>query len=63
MSTDPILLEYRGKIAIVTLNLETKLNALTQPLYYQLAQHLRAIDQRPEIYITILTAKGRFFSA
>ncbi|KAL8646425.1 MAG: hypothetical protein Q9210_006152 [Variospora velana] len=52
-----------GKIAIITLNLPHKLNALTQDLYYRLSCLLREIATRDDIYITILTGKGRYFSA
>lgn len=66
MSVDPVqavTFETRGKIAIITLNQEKKLNALSQDLYYRIAQLLNDIAQRDDIYITLLTAKGRFFSA
>ncbi|KAL1640495.1 dodecenoyl-CoA isomerase [Diplodia intermedia] len=66
MSVDPtqaVTLEIRGKIAIITLNQEKKLNALSQDLYYRIAQLLNEIAKRDDIYITLLTAKGRFFSA
>ncbi|KAG8531923.1 uncharacterized protein KY384_003559 [Bacidia gigantensis] len=59
----PIILSTQGKIAIITLNLPKKLNALTQDLYYELAMILRTVAEKPEIYITILTGRGRFFSA
>ncbi|KAI9741974.1 MAG: hypothetical protein M1834_000363 [Cirrosporium novae-zelandiae] len=58
-----ITLEVKGKIAIITLNLPQKLNALTQDLYYRLATLMRQIASRDDIYITLLTGKGRYFSA
>ena len=61
--TEAITLETRGKIAIITLNLPKKLNALNQTLYYRLSCLLREIAARPDIYITILTGSGRYFSA
>ena len=61
--TDPILLATHGQTAIITLNLPHKLNALSQDLYYQLATYLRQIADNPTIYLTILTGKGRYFSA
>jgi peroxisomal 3,2-trans-enoyl-CoA isomerase len=63
MATEGILLEKRGKIAIITLNLEKKLNALNGDLYYELASKLTEVAAMPDIYITVLTGKGRFFSA
>lgn len=59
----PITLTIRGKIAIITLNIEKKLNALTQDLYYRLSCLMREVAAREDIYITILTGKGRYFSA
>ncbi|KAI9892342.1 MAG: hypothetical protein M1814_001543 [Vezdaea aestivalis] len=63
MSEDDITLTTRGKIAIITLNLPHKLNALGQLGYYKLASLMREVDQRDDILITVLTGTGRFFSA
>ena len=60
---ESITLSTKGKIAIISLNLPKKLNALTQDLYYRLALLMREIALREDIYITVLTGKGRFFSA
>ena len=62
-ASDEITLETQGKIAIITLNLPKKLNALTQDLYYRLSCLMREIAARDDIYITVLTGKGRYFSA
>ncbi|KAJ5768930.1 hypothetical protein N7520_003489 [Penicillium odoratum] len=58
-----ITLTYQDRIAIVTLNRPDKLNALNVGLYYTLAQRLREIEKRDDIYITVVTGTGRFFSA
>ena len=63
MASEAITLTTQGRIAIITFNLPSKLNALTQDLYYRLATLMHTIAARQDIYITILTAKGRFFSA
>ncbi|KAJ5166409.1 uncharacterized protein N7482_005190 [Penicillium canariense] len=64
MSNEQIVtLAYQDRVAIVTLNRPDKLNALNQDLYYLLGERLREIDQRDDIYITVLTGTGRFFSA
>ncbi|KAL8718446.1 MAG: hypothetical protein Q9225_004412 [Loekoesia sp. 1 TL-2023] len=65
MSSDEqsVTLTTEGKIAIITLNVPQKLNALTQDLYYRVACLLREVSARDDIYITILTGKGRYFSA
>jgi Delta3-Delta2-enoyl-CoA isomerase len=65
MSTpeEAVLLKIHGKIAIITLNVPRKLNALTQDLYYRLAVLMREVAANPDVYITILTGNGRYFSA
>ena len=59
----PVSVEYKGKIAVITLDNDKKLNALSQPLYYELAQYMREVATHDEVYITVLTGKGRYFSA
>ncbi|KAL2164173.1 hypothetical protein VTH06DRAFT_3387 [Thermothelomyces fergusii] len=61
--TSPIKLEYRGRLAIITIDRPKKLNALDQAGYYELAQALREIATHDEVYITLLIGKGRYFSA
>ena len=58
-----ISLEYRGRVAILTINNEKKLNALNQDQYYDLAQRLREVATRDDIFITLIIGKGRYFSA
>ena len=58
-----ITLEYRGHIAIITLNNPDKLNALSSSDYFLLAQLMRNVARRDEVYITVLTGTGQFFSA
>ncbi|TKA79857.1 hypothetical protein B0A55_02798 [Friedmanniomyces simplex] len=60
---EAVLYETRGKIAIITLNLPKKLNAMTQDYYFRISQLMRQIATDDSIYITVITAKGRFFSA
>lgn len=56
-------LEYRGRLAILTINNEKKLNSLTQMQYYDLAQKMREIATHDEVFITVVLGKGRYFSA
>lgn len=66
MTTDPsdaITLTTRGKIAIITISVPKKLNALNQDLYYRISCLMREVAARDDIYITVLTGKGRYFSA
>jgi Delta3-Delta2-enoyl-CoA isomerase len=62
-SSKAIELEYDGALAVITLNKPSKLNALTKDEFYQLAQTLNEIATRDEIIATVLTGRGRFFSA
>jgi peroxisomal 3,2-trans-enoyl-CoA isomerase len=55
--------EYRGRVAVITINNEKKLNAMTGQQYYELAQLMREVATHDEVYITFLTGKGRYFSA
>jgi len=59
----PVKLEYRGKVAVITIDNVEKLNALDQDGYYQLASFMREVAEHDEVYVTVLTGKGRYFSA
>lgn len=63
MADSVISVEYKGRIATITISNEKKLNALNQQQYYEIAKALREIATHDEVYITVLLAKGRFFSA
>jgi peroxisomal 3,2-trans-enoyl-CoA isomerase len=58
--SDTVKVEYKGRIAVITIDNEKKLNALTQDGYYQLASYMREIALHDEVFITILTGKGMF---
>lgn len=55
--------EARGDVAIITLNLPHKLNAVTQAHYFRVASLLHQIAANDAITVTVLTGTGRFFSA
>ena len=59
----PIKVEYQGRLAIITIDNDAKLNALNQSGYYDLAQALREVATHDEVFITLLIGKGRYFSA
>lgn len=64
MSTDHVIsVEYRGRVAVITIDNDKKLNALSQINYYDLAQKMREIATHDEVFITVITGKGRYFSA
>ncbi|KAH0609836.1 uncharacterized protein H6S33_012382 [Morchella sextelata] len=61
--SDPILLEVKKNVALITLNQPKKLNALSGTLYYELAQLMRKVADMPDVTVTVLTGTGRYFSA
>ncbi|KUJ20064.1 ClpP/crotonase [Mollisia scopiformis] len=60
---DAVTLEFKGRIAVITIDDQKKLNALSQDGYYQLAAYMKEVAQHDEVFITVLTGKGRYFSA
>lgn len=58
-----IKVSYTGRIATITIDNDKRLNAMTLEAYYVLSQALREVATHDEVYITILTGKGRYFSA
>jgi peroxisomal 3,2-trans-enoyl-CoA isomerase len=58
----PVTLEYRGKIAVITIDNVEKLNALDQDGYYQVASFMREVAEHEEVFVTVLTGKGMFTS-
>jgi peroxisomal 3,2-trans-enoyl-CoA isomerase len=58
--SSPISVEYKGKIAVITIDKDHKLNALNQDEYYQIARYMREIATHDEVFITVLTGKGTF---
>jgi Delta3-Delta2-enoyl-CoA isomerase len=54
----PVTLEFQGKVAVITIDNEHKLNALNQDGYYQLASHMREVAEHDEVFVTVLTGKG-----
>ncbi|RJE23006.1 peroxisomal D3,D2-enoyl-CoA isomerase [Aspergillus sclerotialis] len=60
---DIIKLTFQDRVALITLDRPEKLNALNQDLYYLLGERLCEIDRRDDIFITVITGTGRFFSA
>lgn len=63
MDESIITVEYRGRVATITIDNDKKLNSMSVKQYYELSQKLREIATHDEVYVTFLTAKGRYFSA
>jgi len=62
-SEEPIQFEKQGYVAIITINREKKLGALSGDLYYEIGLRLQEVSKMDDIFVTILTGKGRYFSA
>jgi enoyl-CoA hydratase len=61
---EPILVERRGRVGLVTLNRPEKLNALSSALVNQLEQALQDLDADDEVGAIVITGAGdRAFSA
>ncbi|ROM33951.1 enoyl-CoA hydratase [Pseudomonas poae] len=58
--SDAVLLERRGSLAILMLNLPHKRNALAAELYLQLAEHLQALQDDPQCRAVILSGSPNF---
>jgi enoyl-CoA hydratase/carnithine racemase len=64
VSDQPILVERRGRVGIVTMNRPEKLNALNSALVNQLDAALHELEVDPKIGAIVLTGAGeRAFSA
>jgi len=63
MSSPVISVDYQGRLAIITIDNDKKLNALNMTQYYALATAMREIATHDEVYITLIIGKGRYFSA
>ncbi|KAG6234164.1 hypothetical protein E4U25_006084 [Claviceps purpurea] len=62
-SNKTISVEYRGRVAILTICNEKKLGALSHDEYSALAVALNEIATRDEVVTTVLTGTGWFYSA
>ncbi|MDH0426662.1 enoyl-CoA hydratase/isomerase family protein [Stutzerimonas stutzeri] len=58
--SDVVLLERQGALAILTLNLPEKRNALAPELYLQLAEHLQTLQDDPGCRAIVLTGTRSF---
>lgn len=63
MSEDDILYEVKDRVAVITLNLPLKLNALNGSQYLELAKLVAQADEEEETVATLIQGTGRYFSA
>ncbi|PHH67653.1 hypothetical protein CDD83_6481 [Cordyceps sp. RAO-2017] len=62
-ASSAVRLEYRGRVAVLTLANERKLNALSRDQYYELARRMQEVAARDDVVVTVLLGEGRYFSA
>lgn len=53
-----LLVEYKGPVAILTINRPKALNSLDAPTFYQLAEAFGELEKNQEIKVIILTGSG-----
>jgi enoyl-CoA hydratase/carnithine racemase len=58
-----VIFEVRDRVAIITLNRPKSLNAMTQHHYFRIAKCLREAAKNEDVVVTVITGRGRFFSA
>lgn len=63
MSTEPLLIERRGKVAILTMNRPQSRNALDRELLAALTSGLAGIKDDPDVRAVVLTGSGGSFCA
>lgn len=58
---DPVLVEVRDRVAVITLNRPDRLNALTADMGAAYARALRDADADPDVRVAVVTGAGRGF--
>lgn len=62
MTSELVLYEVRGSVAVITLNRPEKLNALSRALWVQLDAAFQEAEQDESVSVIVLAANGRAFS-
>lgn len=62
-STDELLVETKGRIAVITLNRPERLNAISRDMLNELSEKITEANKDPEIRCIVLTGAGRGFCA
>ena len=63
MSEQPITIENRGAIEVVSLNRPDKLNTMNEPLIQALLDYFTGLRERTAVRVVVLRAEGRAFCA
>ena len=62
-STDELLVETKGKVAIITLNRPDRLNAISRAMLNELSAKIVEANKDPDIRCIVLTGSGKGFCA
>lgn len=62
-STDELLVETKGKVAVITLNRPDRLNAISRPMLNELSEKIVEANKDPDIRCMVLTGTGKGFCA
>lgn len=62
-ATEELLIETRGRVALITLNRPERLNAISQEMLSELSAKMVEANKDPEIRCIVLTGAGRGFCA
>lgn len=63
MSEQPIIIDNRGEIEVVSLNRPDQLNAFDEPMTFALLDYFEGLKRREEVRVIVLRAEGRAFCA
>ena len=61
--TEPILVEQRGAVEILTLNRPDKLNTMNEAMIFALQDYFRELARREDVRVVVFRAEGRAFCA
>jgi enoyl-CoA hydratase/carnithine racemase len=62
-STDELLVETKGKVAVITLNRPDRLNAISRAMLNELSAKIVEANKDPDIRCIVLTGSGKGFCA
>ena len=62
-STEELLVETKGKVAVITLNRPDRLNAISRVMLNELSAKIVEANKDPDIRCIVLTGAGKGFCA
>ncbi len=60
-STEELIVETHGNVAVISLNRPDRLNAISRPMLNELSRKMVEADKDPDVRCVVLTGKGRGF--